>query len=297
MFTGLYVALATPFHPDGSLNEERLRALVRWHIDCGTDGLVPCGTTGESATLLGWQERARILRIVTAEAGQRLRIVAGAGTNSTAETIENVRRLADLGVDGALVITPYYNKPTQEGLIAHFRAVAQASPLPIVMYNVPGRTGVNLLPESVARLMDEERIVALKEASGSLEQASWVLHHCGERFTLLSGEDTITYPLLCVGAQGVISVVGNIVPRDVAALIAAHRAGNAAEARQWHMRLLPLSAAMFLETNPAPVKEALNLLGFAVGEPRLPLVRLRPENVARLKQALAAYGLQALAVR
>ena len=295
MFEGVYVALVTPFRPDGALDEDQLRELVRWHVEAGTDGLVPCGTTGESAALQGWEERARIVRLVVAEARGRLRVVPGVGSNSTAETVANVRRLADLGVDGALVITPYYNKPTQAGLTAHFRAVAAASPVPIVMYNVPGRTGVNLLPDTVARLAEEERIVALKEASGSLEQASWIVRRCGERLTLLSGEDGITYPLLCVGAEGVISVTANIVPRDVRAMIAAHRAGDHAAAREWHLRMLPLARALFLETNPMPVKEALNLLGHAVGEPRLPLVRMQPALAAELRRALSDYGLTPVA--
>jgi 4-hydroxy-tetrahydrodipicolinate synthase len=291
MFEGLYVALVTPFKPDGSVHEEKLRELVRWHVAAGTDGLVPCGTTGESATLRA-DERRRVLRAVVAEAGGRLRVIAGAGTNSTEETIENLRALKDLEVDGALVITPYYNKPTPEGLVAHFRAAAQASPVPLVLYNVPGRTGVNLLPETVERLAEAEpRIVAVKESSGSLEQAAWILRRCGERIALLSGEDALNYPMLCLGAVGVISVVGNVAPREVLALIAAHRRGDAAEARRRHLELLPLAQALFLETNPTPVKEALNRLGFGVGAPRLPLVAPRPETVGRLRRVLAEQGL------
>jgi 4-hydroxy-tetrahydrodipicolinate synthase len=291
MFNGLYVALVTPFQPDGALDEGRLRELVAWHIAAGTDGLVPCGSTGESATLRG-EERLRALRIVAAEARGRIRIVAGAGTNSTAETIENLRALEPLGVDGALVITPYYNKPTQEGLTAHFRAAAQASPVPLVLYNVPSRTGVNLLPETLARLAEAEpRIVGIKESSGSLEQASWILRLCGERIALLCGEDALTYPMLCLGATGVISVAGNLVPREMLDLIAAQRRGDSNEARRLHLRLLPLIDALFLETNPTPVKEAMNLLGRRVGPPRLPLVAPRPETVEKLKRALAAHGL------
>ncbi|MFH1145315.1 MAG: 4-hydroxy-tetrahydrodipicolinate synthase [Candidatus Eisenbacteria bacterium] len=294
MFEGVYTALVTPFGADGSLNEARLRELVRFQVAGGAEGLVPCGTTGESAALQGWEERARIIRIVVEEARGRLKVVPGVGTNSTAETIANVRRLADLGVDGALIITPYYNKPTQAGLIAHFRAVASASPVPIVMYNVPGRTGVNLLPETAATLAAEERIVALKEASGSLEQASWITRLCGERMTLLSGEDAITYPLLCVGAAGVISVTSNIVPRDVRAMCDAQRGGDHAAAREWHLRLLPLSRALFLETSPMPVKHALELLGMGVGRPRLPLVGMQAAQAAALRQALIEYGLKPL---
>lgn len=292
MFAGLHVALITPFTRDGDLNETKLRELVRFHAAAGTDGLVACGTTGEGPALRGWEERERILRIVVEETRGRMQVIAGVGTNSTAETIRNVQRLEPLGVDGALVITPYYNKPTQAGLQAHFRAVAAASPVPLVLYNVPGRTGVNLLPETIAALMDEPRIVALKEASGNLVQASWIHRRCGERIAVLCGEDALTYPMLCLGATGVISVLGNIVPRDMLAMIAAHRAGNARAAHALHLELLPLAEALFLETNPMPVKAALNQLGFEVGDPRLPLVPMCPELAARLQHELEAYGVE-----
>jgi 4-hydroxy-tetrahydrodipicolinate synthase len=293
MFSGLYVALITPFTESGALNEAKLRELVRFHLAAGTDGLVPCGTTGENAALEGWEERERVIRIVAEEAAGKLRVIGGAGTNSTADTIRNVKRLGAIpGVDGALVITPYYNKPTQAGLLAHFKAVAAESPLPIVMYNVPGRTGVNMLPETVAALSAEERIVAIKEASGSVEQASWVVRLCGEDLALISGDDGLTYPMLCVGGVGVISVVGNVVPADMLALIGAQRSGDHARARELHLRLLPLIQALFIETNPMPVKEALNQLGWAVGPPRLPLVAMREETAARLRGVLADYGLE-----
>jgi 4-hydroxy-tetrahydrodipicolinate synthase len=291
MFRGLYVALVTPFKEDGSLNEEKLRELVGFHIEAGTHGLVPCGTTGENPAMRDWDEHFRVIEIVAQEAHGRLRIIAGAGTNSTARTVANLKRLGNLGVDGALVVTPYYNKPTQEGLLAHFRAAAAASPVPIVMYNVPSRTGVNLLPETVARLAEEENIVALKEAAGSVEQASWIVRVCGDRLVVLSGDDGLTFPFLCIGAAGVISVLGNVVPKDVVAMIEAFERGDWAAARAWHLRLLPLVHALFLETNPVPVKEALNILGFDVGQVRLPLVRMRPENATRLTQALADYSL------
>ena len=290
MFRGLYVALITPFNSDSSLNEEKLRELVNHHIEAGTDGLVPCGTTGENPALYGWDEHFRVIRIVAEEAAGRIQVIAGVGTNSTTRSVMNVKRLGEIGVDGALVITPYYNKPTQEGLVAHFRAVAQASPVPLVLYNVPSRTGVNMLPETVARLAEEERIVAVKEASGSLEQAAWIRRYCGERITILTGEDALIYPTLCIGGAGVISVLGNVVPEDVLAMIAAYRKGDSASALDWHLRLLPLSKALFLETNPAPAKEALNLMGWDVGEPRLPLVRMKPENVEKLRTVMAEYG-------
>ncbi|MCK4304210.1 MAG: 4-hydroxy-tetrahydrodipicolinate synthase [Candidatus Eisenbacteria sp.] len=291
MFSGLYVALVTPFKVDGSLNEEKLRELVNFHVEAGTDGLVPCGTTGENPAMKGWDEHFRVIQIVAEEAKGRIQVIAGVGTNSTAQSIDNVKRLAGLGVDGALVITPYYNKPTQEGLIAHFQSIARESPVPLVLYNVPGRTGVNMLPETVGRLADEEMIHAVKEASGSLEQASWILQLCGERIAVLAGEDALIFPMLCVGGTGVISVLGNIVPKDVLAMIAAFRAGDIETARRWHLQLLPLARALFLETNPAPVKEALNILGFDVGGPRLPLVRMRESNIEELVKAMANYSL------
>jgi 4-hydroxy-tetrahydrodipicolinate synthase len=292
MFSGLYVALVTPFREDGSLYEEKLRELVRFHIEAGTDGLVPCGTTGENPAMRGWDEHFRVIEIVAEEARGALGVVAGVGTNSTEQTIANVKRLGEIsGIDGALVITPYYNKPTPDGLVAHFRAVARASRLPLVLYNVPSRTGVNLLPETIVRLADEERIVAVKEASGSIEQASWIVRDCGERVTVLSGEDPLIFPTLCVGGVGVISVLGNVVPRDVLAMIDAYRRGALDEARAWHLKLLPLAKALFLETNPVPVKEALNMLGFEVGPARLPLAPMRPENLEKLRQVLRDYSL------
>ncbi len=292
MFSGLYVAMVTPFREDGSLHEEKLRELVRFHIEAGTDGLVPCGTTGENPAMRGWDEHFRVIEIVAEEARGALGVVAGAGTNSTEQTIANVKRLGEMsGVDGALVITPYYNKPTPDGLVAHFRAVARASRLPLVLYNVPSRTGVNLLPETIVRLADEERIVAVKEASGSIEQASWIVRDCGERVTVLSGEDPLIFPTLCVGGVGVISVLGNVVPKDVLAMIDAYRRGALDEARAWHLKLLPLAKALFLETNPVPVKEALNMLGFEVGRVRLPLAPMRPENLEKLRQVLRDYSL------
>ena len=290
MFKGLYVALVTPFKKDGSLNEDKLRELVRFHIESGTDGLVPCATTSENPSYT-WEEHFKIIEIVVKEADGKLNVVAGCGTNSTTRSLDNIKKAKDLGVDGAMVVTPYYNKPTQEGLYAHFMKLADEGGLPLMLYNVPGRTGVNMLPETVERLSKHEMIVAVKEASGSLEQMSDIVHRCGDRINLLSGDDGITLPILSIGGKGVVSVVGNIVPGDMLALLRAFEKGDMEEARKWHNKLFPLCKAMFIETNPMPVKEAMNMLGMDVGDVRLPLVRMKPENQEKLRAVLKDYGL------
>lgn len=291
MMEGLNIALVTPFAKDGSLDEEKLRELVRFHIDAGTDGLVPCATTSENPTYT-WEEHFRIIDIVVKEAAGKIRVVAGCGTNSTAKSIENIVKARELGADGAMVVTPYYNKPTQEGLYAHFMKLADDGKLPLMLYNVPGRTGVNLKPSTVEKLCGHELIVAVKEASGSLEQMEEIVLRCGERIELLSGDDGITLPILCIGGKGVVSVVGNIVPRDMLAMIAAFDSGDLEEARRINYKLFPLCQAMFIETNPMPVKEAMNLLGMEVGDVRLPLVNMLPENRKKLSAALKDYGLE-----
>ncbi|RMF57006.1 MAG: 4-hydroxy-tetrahydrodipicolinate synthase [Calditrichaeota bacterium] len=286
---GSFVALVTPFK-DGRLNEGKLRELVRFHLDNGTDGLVPCGTTGESPALSD-AERRRIFEIVLEEAKGKATIVAGTGTNSTEKTIKATREAQELGADAALVITPYYNKPTQEGLYRHFEAVVRAANLPIMIYNVPGRTSVNILPQTVARLAELDNIVAIKEASGDLNQVSQIIGLCGEKIKVFSGDDSLFTPILAVGGVGVVSVVANLVPKDLRALFESFQAGDLQKTREWHHRLFPLCQAMFYETNPGPVKTAMNLLGFEVGELRLPLAPMSQENKARLTQALQAYGL------
>ena len=290
MFKGLYVALVTPFKKDGSLNEEKLKELVRFHIESGTDGLVPCATTSENPTYT-WEEHFRIIEIVVKEAEGKLKVVAGCGTNSTTRSLDNIKKAKELGADGAMVVTPYYNKPTQEGLYAHFMKLADEGSLPLMLYNVPGRTGVNMLPETVERLSKHEMIVAVKEASGSLEQMSDIVNRCRDRINLLSGDDGITLPILSIGGKGVVSVVGNIVPGDMLAMLRAFEKGDLEEARKWHFKLFPLCKAMFIETNPMPVKEAMNMLGMDVGDVRLPLVRMKPENQEKLRAALKDYGL------
>jgi len=290
MFKGLYIALVTPFKADGSLNEEKLTELVKFHTSAGTDGLVPCATTSESPTL-SREEQDRMIEIAVKHSSERMKIVAGCGTNSTARSIENIRRAADLGADAAMAATPYYNKPTQEGLYAHFRKLADEGGLPLMLYNVPGRTGVNLEPATVERLCDHENIVGLKEASGKLEQVSEVIANCGNKIDLLSGDDAITLPILSAGGKGVVSVVGNIIPELMLKLISFFNEGKQLKAMELHIKLLPLCQAMFLETNPVPVKEAMNMLGKEVGGVRLPLVGLNPDNKKRLRRTLTDFGL------
>lgn len=291
MIKGLNIALVTPFKEDGSLNEDKLRELVRFHIDAGTDGLVPCATTSENPAF-SWDEHFRIIEIVVEEAAGRIQVIAGCGTNSTTKSRDNLLKAKELGADAAMVVTPYYNKPTQEGLYAHFMKLADEGGLPLMLYNVPGRTGVNLQASTLGRLAPHENIVAVKEASANLEQMSGIVLACGDAVTLISGDDGITLPILCIGGKGVVSVVGNIVPKDMLALIAAWEKGDIEEARRIHYKLLPLCQSMFIETNPMPVKEAMEMLGFGVGKVRLPLVDMMPESRVKLAEALKAYGLK-----
>ncbi len=289
MFKGSIVAIVTPFN-NGAVDEEKLRELVEFQIAGGTDGIVPCGTTGESSTL-DYEEHDRVIRIVVEQVNKRVPVIAGTGSNATHEAIEMTEHAKKLGADGALLVTPYYNKPTQEGLFLHYQAVAKAVALPQILYNVPGRTGVNLLPETVARLAEISNIVAIKEATGSLQQASEVLALCGDKLDVLSGDDFITFPMMACGAKGVISVVANIMPKEVAALVDAFFAGNMEEARQLHLRLLKISNAMFIESNPVPVKTAVALMGKASDEVRLPLAPMAEGNRAKLAAIMKEYNL------
>jgi 4-hydroxy-tetrahydrodipicolinate synthase len=289
MFTGSIVAIVTPFRND-AIDEEKLRELVEFQITNGTDAIVPCGTTGESSTL-DYDEHDRVIEIVVQQTNKRVPVIAGTGSNSTREAIEMTAHARKLGADGALLVTPYYNKPSQEGLYRHYRAVAEAVALPQILYNVPGRTGVNLLPETVARLADISNIVAIKEATGSLQQASEVLALCGDKLDVLSGDDFITFPMMACGAKGVISVLANIMPKEVASLVDAFRDGKMEEARQLHLRLLRISNAMFIETNPVPVKTAVALMGKATDEVRLPLAPMSEANRTKLAGIMKEYGL------
>lgn len=289
MFQGSIVAIVTPFN-NGAVDEEKLRELVEFQIENGTDAIVPCGTTGESSTL-DYEEHDRVIKIVVEQVKKRVPVIAGTGSNSTREAIEITQHAKELGADGALLVTPYYNKPSQEGLYQHYTAVADAVALPQVLYNVPGRTGVNLLPETVARLSKHANIVAIKEATGSLQQASEVLALCGDNLTVLSGDDFITLPMMACGAKGVISVTANIMPKQVAALVDAFNAGNLEEAKRLHLHLLKISNAMFIETNPVPVKTAVSLMGKCRDEVRLPLAPLVEANRAKLTAIMKEYGL------
>jgi len=290
MFQGAMVAIVTPFK-DGEVDEASLRQLIEFQIANGTDGIVPCGTTGESATLT-FKEHERVIEITVEQVNKRVPVIAGTGSNNTEEAISLTRHARKAGADGALMIAPYYNKPTQEGLFRHFETVAQKVDIPIILYNIPGRTAVNMEPATIARLARVDNIVGVKEASGSMKQITDIVALCDERFVMLSGEDYLTYPLICVGGKGVISVVSNVAPRDMADLCRLTLAGSLAEARNLYYRLLPICHALFCETNPAPVKAALAMMKkIASDEVRLPLVPLAEINRERLRADLQAYGL------
>ena len=287
-FTGAYTALVTPFK-NGAPDEAAYRRFIEWQIAQGINGLVPCGTTGESATL-SHEEHEQVIRICVEQAGGRVPVLAGAGSNNTIEAVRLTRFARDAGADGALLITPYYNKPTQEGLYRHFAAIAEAVDFPLIPYNVPGRTGCNLLPATLGRLARAfPHIAGVKEATGDLIQVSEVLEHCGPDFCLLSGDDFTVLPILSVGGCGVISVTSNIAPAKMSGLCAAFAQGDLQSARALHFELAPLNRAMFLETNPIPVKTALHMTGIVEHlELRLPLCPLGEGSAAKLKEALRA---------
>lgn len=285
MLQGSFVAIVTPFSGN-RVDEDALRALVRWHIEHGTHGIVPCGTTGESPTL-SYEEHNHVVDVVIEECRDKVPVIAGAGSNSTSETIMLSQHAKEAGADAALLITPYYNKPTQEGLYQHFKTVAETVDIPIVLYNVPGRTGVNMLPDTVARLAQIPNIVAIKEASGSLDQVSQILSQCD--ITVLSGDDGLLYPMMALGGKGVISVAANVLPGRMAALVNAALAGDYDTARKIHYELYPLFKNLFIETNPIPVKAALAALGMIKPEVRLPLTQLSSANTQTLMSVLNGY--------
>jgi 4-hydroxy-tetrahydrodipicolinate synthase len=288
MFAGCTVALVTPFR-DGAVDEAALKALVEWHIEAGTPTISPVGTTGEAPTL-SHDEHERVIALVVETAAGRARVMPGTGSNSTAEAIRLTRFAARTGADGALLVAPYYNRPNQEGMYRHFAAIAESTQLPLVLYNIPGRTGRNVEPETVERLARLGPIVAIKEAAGSLDQVSELVIRTD--LTVLSGDDSLTLPMLAVGAEGVVSVVANLVPRDVMALIDAFQNGRLNEARDRHARLFPLCKNLLgLAPNPVPLKAALAALGRGNGELRLPLCPLDESAIATLKSAILGYGL------
>ncbi|MFP4391370.1 MAG: 4-hydroxy-tetrahydrodipicolinate synthase [Desulfohalobiaceae bacterium] len=289
-FAGAYTALVTPFQQD-QVDQEKFREHIEWQIQQGIHGLVPCGTTGESATL-SHEEHKQVIQICIEQAKGRVPILAGSGSNNTREAIELTRFAKEAGADGALLITPYYNKPTQAGMFAHYQAIAKEVSLPMVVYNVPGRTGSNLLPETLAK-MDREipEVVGVKEASGNIKQVSEIIEFCSRDFTVMAGEDFIVLPLLAQGGKGVISVVSNIVPDKMSALCSAHARQDRQTCLQLHYELAPLCRSMFLETNPIPVKTSLHLMGRMDLELRLPLTSMQEANLEQLRQVLKQAGL------
>ncbi len=289
MFKGAIVAIVTPYK-DGKVDEEALRQLIDFQISNGTDGIVPCGTTGESTTL-SHEEHDKVIEITIDAVKKRVPVIAGTGSNSTAEALRLTQHAYKAGADGALIVCPYYNRPTQEGLYQHFKTIAESVPIPIVPYNIPGRTGVNLLPPMVAKLAKIKNIVGIKEASGSIKQMSDVIELCPDNFAVLSGDDNFTLPLLAMGGAGVISVISNVVPADMAGLVDAFVAGDINKAKLLHHKMAPLMEALFVEVNPIPVKAALAMMGKIKEEYRLPLCKMADANREKLKKAMADYKL------
>lgn len=288
-FVGTLPALVTPF-AKGEIDEDALRAIVERCIEGGVDGLVPCGTTGETPTL-SEAEHARVVRIVIEQTKKRVPVVAGAGAFSTAHTIHLAKMCRELGVDGLLLVTPYYNRPTQEGLEAHFRAVAQACPIPSILYNVPARTGTDLAVETLAKLADVPSFVGIKEATGNVLRSQQILSTLGDRYTVLSGDDALTLPVLAVGGKGVISVTANLLPKETSEVVHLWQAGKIAEARALHLRLAPVHESMFVEANPGPVKAAMARRGLLQPELRLPLVWPKSSSMEKVWAALDRAGL------
>ena len=300
IFKGSSVALVTPFSAKGGsasggkktvVDEATLRKLVKFHIDNGTSGIVPCGTTGESPTL-DYQEHDRVIEVCIEAAQGKIPVIAGTGSNSTAEAIMITKHAAKAGADASLQVSPYYNKPTQKGLYEHFKAIAESVDIPIILYNIASRTGVNILPETMAKLArDCKNIVGVKESSGDLDQMARIKELCPSDFQLISGDDSLTLPLMAIGGIGVISVVANIAPKDVACMVDEFLKGNVKKAQGLHYKLLHLIKAVFIETNPIPVKTAMGLMGMCSPDLRLPLCSMSEDNLAKLKKALKDYGL------
>lgn len=290
MFTGSYVAIVTPFK-NGKIDIEAYKRLIEMHANAGTDGIVPCGTTGESPTLTP-EEHIQMIELTVKFVNKRMKVLAGTGSNSTAEAIEYTKEAEKAGVDGALLVAPYYNKPTQNGLYEHFKAIADAVNIPLVIYNIQSRCAVNITTPIMAKLSKIKNIVGVKEASGDLSQMSEVIEQCGPDFDVLSGDDALTLPLLSIGGCGIISVVANIIPSDVKAMIESFNKGDIIKARNLHHKMFPLIKAMFIETNPIPVKAAMALLGLITDEIRLPLTKISDANLQKLKEEMRKYGLK-----
>jgi 4-hydroxy-tetrahydrodipicolinate synthase len=287
-FSGLTVAMITPFR-DGQVDVETLQRQVEFQVEAGATCVCPVGTTGECPTL-SYAEHERVISAVVEAAGKRIKVMAGTGSNSTEEALELTRWAAKAGADAALLVAPYYNKPTQEGFFQHFRILAQAVDIPICVYNIPGRTGKNIEPETIIRMAELPNITMVKEATGSLDQASQIIN--ATDLTVLSGDDSLTLPLLSIGGRGVVSVVGNIVPKDVIALLQAFAAGDIPSAQRWHHKLFPLCRDMLgLSTNPIPIKAAMQMLGRDTGDLRMPMTRLSSAEEAKLRTTLVTYGL------
>lgn len=290
MFRGSIVAIVTPFK-NGQVDIPKCKELIEFQIKSGIQGIVPCGTTGESPTLTH-EEHNLVVETCVATVKKRVPVIAGTGSNATAEAVALTRHAAKAGADGALVVTPYYNKPTQKGLYLHFKAVADSVKIPVILYNIEGRTARNIETDTVARLArDCKNIIGVKEASGNLQQVKDVRRACGEKFIIFSGDDALTLPVLEIGGVGVISVVANIIPKDVVALVIAFNSGNKAKASEINDKMIPLIKAIFIETNPIPVKKAMELLGMCSSEMRLPLCEMEEANIEKLKIALHNYGL------
>ncbi len=289
MFSGSFVAIVTPFS-NGKFDEKVMADLIEFHIANGTHGIVPCGTTGESATLTP-QEHERVVAVTVEVVNKRIPVIAGTGSNSTDEAIIFTKHAKAVGADGALLITPYYNKPPQEGLFRHFEAIAKAVDFPQILYNIPGRTSINMLPSTTARLSHIPTIIGIKEGSGSLQQVSEIIHQSKPGFLMLSGDDPLTLPMIALGGKGVITVTANVAPADMSTMVSAALKGDYELARTLHYKLTPLFNALFLETNPIPVKAALAMMGKMSEEVRLPLTSLADEYRPKLRETLQQAGI------
>ncbi|HEX9777963.1 MAG TPA: 4-hydroxy-tetrahydrodipicolinate synthase [Geopsychrobacteraceae bacterium] len=290
MFQGSMVAIITPFDEQGNFDEESYRQLIEFQIESGTDVIVPCGTTGESATL-DYDEHNRVIKTCIEQVNKRIPVIAGTGSNATSEAIEISRHAKEMGADGVLLVSPYYNKPSQEGIYQHYKALAESVAIPQVLYNVPGRTGMNVTAATTIRLAEFDNIVAIKEASGDLTQAGEIIAACDGKIDVLSGDDFLTLPLMACGGKGVISVTANIMPKEVKSMVTAVIDGRWDDARALHLKLLTVHQTMFIESNPVPVKTAAALMGKCRAGVRLPLVGMQPASLEKLKTVMRAYQL------